>query len=124
MSKSSSQIYIPKVESPLFERLKLFTEDQSYPFQADLYYEGQVPIVAYLLVKGEMLLTKKQNIVTSIPRGSFVGLKELIKGIPSEYGLRVLPGSLVSFLYKTTAFEILQSEPSTDIKDLLNQIML
>lgn len=113
-----------KLNSILLEQ-KIVTEllkhspHKKYLVEAPLFYEGQIPIVAFLLVEGCIQLLKKKKTKKNLKAGSLIGYKEMMSNSPAELSATVQPDSTVCFLDKSTIKEILLEKNS-----LLAQILV
>lgn len=100
---------------PIQQSIKLNPEDialikelspmRKFDLTSPLFYEGQVPIVAYLLVDGSIVLFKKKKIKNILKAGSLVGLNELLSNSPSKLSAQVSADSILCFLDKSTMLE-------------------
>jgi CRP-like cAMP-binding protein len=96
-----------QIQNKFIDKLKEISSIRTYPHQADLYYEGQTPIVAYLLLQGRAHFTKNSKVKGTIESGHIIGLRELWFHQPSKLGARAMPNSEICFLDKSTIQEII-----------------
>lgn len=78
---------------------------RKFDLKSPLFYEGQVPIVAYLLIDGSIVLLKKKKIKNILKAGSLIGLNELLSNSPSKLTAQVSADSVLCFLDKSTMLE-------------------
>ena len=96
-----------KLKSDQIEQIKLFSQEKKFQVETQLFYEGQIPIVAYLVVKGCIDLLKNKKIKITLCEGSIVGVNELLNHTPSKLSARVQADSILYFLDKSTLNEII-----------------
>ncbi len=113
-----------EVSNEILEKIKRISENHIYTADSDLYYEGQTPVVAYLLIKGEVTLIKKRRKSIPIRPGSLFGLRELILLEKSTYGARIKSGSEVCFLDRSSIKEIVDLEIDEDLKFIFENLFL
>ena len=115
---------IIEVSEEILEKIKSISESHTYTADSDLYYEGQIPVVAYLLLKGEVTLIKKRRKSIPIRHGSLFGLKELMRLEKSVYGAQIKAGSEVCFLNRSSINEIINLEIDEDLKAIFEDLLL
>lgn len=79
-----------------------------YQPETPLFYEGQIPQAAFILLGGEFSLKKNSKPVRSYEIGSLVGIKELIHFIPSKFRLTSSKRSKVIIISKSFLNEYLK----------------
>lgn len=112
-----------KLTPPLIDKIKEFCPVMKFTVNSPLFYEGQVPIVAYLIITGRISLFKTKKIKNIIKEGNIVGLSELITNSPSQLNGEVSSESSLCFLDKSTMIELLKfenSEISTFLKSIID----
>jgi CRP-like cAMP-binding protein len=114
MSKNTSI----QLEKESINEIAKVTPTKKFILNSHLFYEGQIPIVAYLLVEGCIKLMKNKKIKKILKPGSLVGLKELMNNSPSKLSAQVQADSTLCFLDKSTIQEMIQHEGNA-ISDLL-----
>lgn len=94
----------------------------TYTVAADLFYDGQIPVVAYLLIKGNIHLQKGKKIIDTLSGPCLIGAKELMSNIPAKHSAQIMPKSEVCFLSKSDITEILElkSEISKQFDKIIN----
>jgi CRP-like cAMP-binding protein len=102
-------LIIDKVTSYHIDTLQSFTEPRLYNTTEELIYEGQTPHAGYLLVEGEIHFIKRKSVFQKILPGTLFGVTELMNHTPIKFTVRILPGSKVCILDKSTVKEILES---------------
>lgn len=99
--------------NPFFlEKIKKISHLKSFTMASPLFYEGQIPNVAFLLLKGNIILFKKKKVKNIIQPGNLIGLEELMTNTKSKFSAEVAPDSTLCFLDKSTMLEIINSEKS------------
>ena len=73
-----------KVELSDISDIKKVSPPKKFTISSPLFYEGQVPIVAYLLIEGCIQLLKNKKIKKIIKPGSLIGLDELMTNSPAK----------------------------------------
>ncbi len=111
-----------KLTPILIDKIKEFCPVRKFTVNSPLFYEGQIPIVAYLIVTGKISLYKTKKIKNIIKEGNIVGFNELMTNSPSKLNAEVSGESSLCFLDKSTMIEILKFENS-EISNLLNSII-
>lgn len=95
---------------------------KTYKANSTLYYEGQIPISGYLIVIGNIQISKKKKFKKILSSGCIIGVSELINKIPSQISAEVFPNSQICFLDKSTILElclIVDSELSRLLQNIL-----
>ena len=93
---------------------------RKFSLSSTLFYEGQVPIVAYLVIDGSVALLKKKKIKNIIKAGSLIGVNELMTNSPSKMSAEVAADTTLCFLDKSTMLEIMNYEKS-ELSKLLSE---
>jgi CRP-like cAMP-binding protein len=99
-----------KLDKEHIEKIKKFSESKIFATNSPLFYEGQTPVVAFLILDGSVNLTKNRKIKSTVRTGGLLGLKELMSNSPSSVSAEALPHTSVCFLDKSTVLEILKSQ--------------
>ncbi len=94
---------------------KLPLVENSFQNGATLFYEGQVPIVAYLIVEGAIELFKNRRIKTVLKAGALIGLKELMQNSPVPLEAKVGPNTQLIYIDKSTVHEIVSAGYGSDL---------
>jgi CRP-like cAMP-binding protein len=112
---------VTSIEDQIISELERKGERITYSATSNLFYEGQVPVVAYLILSGNVHLMKSKKIKGTIGPGSLIGVKELMKNDAVEFSAMIMPETEVCFLSRSDIFEIIdeQSELSEHINQLL-----
>lgn len=100
---------------------KSITSTRKYLTDTPLYYQGQIPIVAYYIIKGTILLMDKNKICHRKGKGSIIGYKELFSNISSNFTAKALHDTEVCYIDKSTIFEISKST-SIDLQHLYEEL--
>lgn len=85
---------------------KLESGPRSFKASSILFYEGQVPYACYLLLKGEIILLKKNKKIAEVGPGHIVGHSDFQTSTPAVYTARIRAGSEVYIIDKSTFMEI------------------
>ena len=93
-----------------------------YSSQSQLFYEGQTPIVAYVVLEGEIHLTKNRKLRYVVKPGEILGLCELLEHTPISFAAQVMPKTKVLFLDRSTVKEIL-SENLANLKSVFEELL-
>lgn len=75
-------------------------------------YEGQTPIVGYLLVSGKARLSKRKNQVDIHRPLTLIGMREFLEHSKFPYTLNIEQGSKVGYLDRSTMLALLQEPDS------------
>ena len=89
MAATLNKNNVIRVSSEVLKRIEALGEEHCYSAEAELYYEGHVPVVAYLFIDGRGKLFKKRRKNVPLGPGDLIGLIELVNHEPSEYGAKV-----------------------------------
>lgn len=98
-------------------------KENSFQSASTLFYEGQTPIVAYLVIDGVVNLVKNRRIKTTLKSGSLIGLKELMLNKPVPLEAKVEPNSSLVFLDKSTIQEIINATHGSDLSMLFRELV-
>lgn len=101
-----------KLDKEHIEKIKAVSQSRSFPTSSPLFYEGQTPVVAFLVLEGTVNLTKNRKIKSSLRSGALIGLRELMSNSPSGVSAEALPHTSVCFIDKSTIIEIIKSNES------------
>lgn len=109
-----------RLEPDMIDELRTFSPLKKFITSSPLFYAGQIPIVAYLLIDGSITLHKNKKIKKIVKPGCLIGLNELMANIPAQLSAQVLAESTLCFLDKSTIKEIIENHHST-LGDLLKE---
>ncbi|MCK6596252.1 MAG: cyclic nucleotide-binding domain-containing protein [Bacteriovoracaceae bacterium] len=98
-------------------------KENSFQSASTLFYEGQTPIVAYLVIDGVVNLVKNRRIKTTLKSGSLIGLKELMLNKPVPLEAKVEANSSLVFLDKSTIQEIINATHGSDLSMLFRELV-
>lgn len=104
----------------LIEKLKCFSTIKTYTQSAPLFYEGQIPIVAFLVLRGSIHLSKKKRLQNVLRAGSIIGAEEVLHLEPCDVSAEVTSDTTLCFLDRTTLIE-LDKGHLNELNDLLVQ---
>ncbi len=101
-------LIIEEVSPQQIKAFARFTEPRIFQTASDIVYPGQIPIVGYLILEGEILLIKNKKIIERVTAGNVFGVVELMNNKPIKYTARIAPNSKVYILDRSTIKEIIQ----------------
>jgi CRP-like cAMP-binding protein len=91
----------------LIDKLKKTSSTiKTFSLKSPLFYEGQTPIVAYLILKGSIQLSRNKKICNTLRPGTLLGIEEVIEKKSSDVSAEVLGNSTLCFLDRSTLLEI------------------
>lgn len=102
-----------KLENQVISEIARISTQKKFSISSTLFYEGQVPIVAYLLIDGCIKLTKKNKTKKILKPGALIGLNELMTNSPASLSASVQADSILCFLDKSTILEDLKNKDSS-----------
>jgi len=121
--KMKTKIDVFTIQPPMLETLESLLDFKDFKSESILYYEGQIPIVAYFVREGQIDLLKNNRKRMSLHRGQVLGLKELVNQQSSGVQATVRPNSIISFIDLTTVKEILKRDASDSIRTALSEVL-
>lgn len=98
-------------------------KENAFTKASTLFYEGQTPIVAYLVVDGVVNLVKNRKVKTTLRTGSLIGLKELMLNHPVPLEAKVEPNTSLLFLDRSTIQEIINATYGADLSMLFRELV-
>ncbi len=101
-----------KLENDFIDEIKKVSHQKKFSSQSPLFYEGQVPVVAYLLLDGTVQLMKNKKVKKILRPGALIGLHELMTNSPAKLSAVATADSTLCFLDKSTIKEITSDENS------------
>jgi CRP-like cAMP-binding protein len=107
-----TKIHFMNLSEEAIKSLKKIAAIKKYTESTPLHYQGQTPIVAYLILKGNILLLKKREIYHKLSKGCMVGYRELCSNTPSKFTAEVLANTEICYIDKSTLLEISHSKNS------------
>ena len=124
MAATLNKNNIIKVSQEVLKRIEALGEEHCYSAEAELYYEGHIPVVAYLFIEGKGRLFKKRRKDQPLGPGDRIGLIELATHTPSEYGAKVNENTKVIFLDRSTINEIIEDAADDDLKTIFEKLLI
>lgn len=112
-----------KIPEPLISSILELTRPLRYTSSSNLFYAGQTPIVAYLLLDGMVHLTKNGEVLKTFSRGNVIGLKELMNNETVDVDAQILPGTQVCFIDRSTILNILKQKGLTPLKEQISRLI-
>jgi CRP-like cAMP-binding protein len=101
-----------KLDQKNIEKLKSLCRVQFLSSDTPLFYQGHIPMVAYLVLDGAVNLTKNKKIKSLVHTGDIIGVKELIKHTPSTVSAEAIANTTVCYLDRSTVQEIIKNGDS------------
>ena len=92
------------------EEISILKKDRSplyFKNDFDLIYESQIPNMGIILLHGELKFVKKKKILSSIPQGAIIGIRNIINNIPFPMGLKIYKDSSILMIEKSEIVEAL-----------------
>lgn len=93
---------IKTLEENEIDVLKKVFQERTFHVSTELFYEGHVPHVGYILVDGNVHLGKRKKVKNELRPGSVLGVKELMTNTPSQFFARIYSGSKVFIVDRST----------------------
>lgn len=81
---------------------------RTFKTHSHLFYEGQVPISGYLIISGNIQISKKRKSKKILNKGTLIGINELLNKNPIGISAEVFPNSEICFLDRSTIIEVLE----------------
>ena len=106
-----------RLSEKAIKSLKQVATIKRYSKNTELHYQGQNPIVAYLILKGSILLLKNSETYHKLTKGFIVGYRELSLNTPSIFTAKVLSNTEICYIDRSTLLEIKNSS-NDDIHNL------
>lgn len=100
------KIYTINLSEKAAETLKKFATYQKYSADSSLQYKGQVPIVAYFIEKGHILLLKGNKTYHKLNSGCLFGYYEMSANIPLSFTAEIQSNTEVYYIDKSDLLEI------------------
>ena len=110
------------IPDPLIDTILEIASPLKYSSPSNLFYAGQTPIVAYLLLQGMVHFTKNGKVVNTFSRGNIIGLKELMSNKPLHVDAQIQPGTEVCFMDRSTVLGILEKNEVSPLKELISKL--
>lgn len=115
--KITKEIYSKLTKEQLHKLTSIF-QKRTFKNDSHLFYEGQTPVVAYLLLEGSIILYKTKKSQKLIPPKCLLGAHHLLNRRPMQFNAKVTKGSTLYFLDTSTIKELLEQECDHMIKVL------
>ena len=115
---------VKKLSKEQLKSLKKIGDVHKYQKSTHLFYENQTPIVAYLIIKGEVKLMRGSSLCKTLAPGTLFGVKHLLDHSRTTVSAIVQEGSEICFLGLSTIREALDKgvgEMATLFEELLPQ---
>ncbi|OUR97138.1 hypothetical protein A9Q84_12490 [Halobacteriovorax marinus] len=112
-----------KISKEFISILKELSHTHSYSSKTNLFYAGQTPIVAYLLLEGFIHLTKNKKTISILDAGTLLGFKELMNNEQVDADAYIVKDTKVCFLDKSTIYEIFAKGPNAPLYSYLKDLL-
>lgn len=109
------------IDEETIDSLKQKGEHIVYNASSNLFYEGQTPVVAYLVLSGNIHLVKNKKVKKTIGAHSLIGVQELMLNKKSEFSATIMPESEICFLSRSDINEILETQD--ELADKVTQLL-
>lgn len=120
MNKQNELLKIPESQIDVIQNM---VRPLKYSSSSNLFYAGQIPIVAYLLLEGLVHFTKNGKVINTFSRGNVIGLKELMNNQPADVDAQILPGTKVCFIDRSTVLSILEKKATCPLNTLIKKLI-
>lgn len=119
---SKKNVILNEVKSYQVETLQNFSTPQTFNTSTELIYEGQIPMAGYLLIEGEIHFLKRKTVFQKILPGTLFGVSELMSHTPIKFTVKILPGSKVCILDRSTVKELLEFKDKDDLPSVFKDL--
>jgi signal-transduction protein with cAMP-binding, CBS, and nucleotidyltransferase domain len=102
------KIYSTNIGPKFIAEIETVSQHKKISITSPLFYEGQIPVAAILLINGHIQLLKNKKMKIKLSAGSLVGLNELMTNTPVKLEAIVEAESRLCFLDKSTILEIMK----------------
>lgn len=92
---------IKTIDSELVTQLRETNKPVLYKKETTIIYKDHIPIVAYLILEGQVAIMKKNKIQQVCEANQIIGLHQLIHHEKSEYSVVTYPNCKLIFLDKS-----------------------
>ena len=99
-----------RLQPSVIKSLKSYAPPLVYSIDQEIHYEGHIPIVGYLILDGQIKLTKNDRLKLVLEAGHLFGLTELMNRMPFDFTAKVSKQSRICYLDRSTILEIMESE--------------
>lgn len=110
-----------KIDKNQIDQIKNYTQVKVFNSSVPLFYEGQTPVVAILVLEGVVNLMKNKKVKSMARSGTLIGLTELLNNSISKVSAEAQPQTSVCFLDKSTIFEIIKN-PESELSRLFKSL--
>lgn len=97
-----------KVDGRSIGRLCKLGRVQTFSKSTELLYQGHIPMVAFLILEGEIKLFKNKKLKAQVSSGVVIGVKELLSDKASKVSALATENTTVCFLDRSTILSIIQ----------------
>lgn len=107
---TSYQDHIIELPKDVFEEIKEKVHRVNCPIDQAYVYEGQTPIVCYILLSGLARLSKKKSHIDICRPLTLIGVRQFLEQTGFPYTLNIEQGSEVGYIDRSTLFSILEDK--------------
>lgn len=101
-----------KLDKKSIDKLKSVCRVQQFTNPTPLFYQGHVPMVAYLVLEGSVNLIRNKKIKSSVKAGGVIGIQELLDHTTSTVTAETSTNTTVVYLDKSTVQEFMKQNNS------------
>ncbi len=101
----------------------LETKTIQYQKPTVLFYEGQIPIVGYIIVDGEVSLSRNKKIKNILKKGFIFGVRELFHNGKVSMEAKVSTMAQIIFIDRSMLHEILDEKHGEQLKTLFQTLV-
>ncbi len=94
----------------------------TYKRSGHLFYRHHIPHAGHMLCEGEVLIKRGRGEWMQIFPGVFIGVKELWHNAPIGFSAKVLPGTKLAILDRSTLKELWSKEDQR-LRNILNVLI-
>ncbi len=99
------------------EVFKGFAKEQTFNTRTQIIYHGQIPMAAYLLLSGEIILNNSRGKkIKNCCKNCLLGFQEILNNTPFRYTAEITEGSKVLILDRTEIKNISEQILGTEAK--------
>lgn len=111
------------ISENLLEEIKKHFSSKFIKYRTHLFYQGQIPITGFFLLKGNVKIYKNKKNKKTISEGSFFGVHECLNKSAVSVSAEALPETEIFLLDQSTLKEILEDNNNNLLKNNLTKIL-
>lgn len=120
----SNKAEVINVSEKTIKKLIKYGHVHTFSVESDLFYEGQIPFVAYLILDGRVQFSKRRRNKGFTGKGSLIGLRELYFHSPSSITAKVFPETKICYLDRSTILEIIECNNDPEFSTFFKEYLL